>query len=374
MPIQAVNELASWLSGDPPRQINLIGGEPFLRDDLPEIVAIFRQKCPKSQLTIFTGGIISGQSLSQLSPDDLSGILVNVNEERDYPNRHIYDKVIGFIETAIAMGFRITLGYNIWRLDFDTEFMPHIAYSLGRQGFRWSVANPSLMGGNKVVSPSDFRELSKIVIQMLYKSVERGLTTHLDCPLPSCFFKNEDLAWIARYQPNVVTNIGTCSAPIDITPELEAIRCFSISSFARTPINQHASLAALTKWFTENEDRDLLARKGIFEECLKCDHFLAGRCHGGCLGWRDLRQPGNAPTAKHFYDLLQAGNYAQVIEELESASQWFLTPLLLYLGVLAAYKLGELDKAKRFLCVAHDHVTNLNLQQKLRRLLKQSFR
>ena len=39
------------------RYINLSGGEPFLRDDLPEIVKIIKQVCPSAQIIISTNGL-----------------------------------------------------------------------------------------------------------------------------------------------------------------------------------------------------------------------------------------------------------------------------------------------------------------------------
>jgi MoaA/NifB/PqqE/SkfB family radical SAM enzyme len=40
------------------REINLTGGEPFLRQDLPEITAAIRQACPRARLVISTNGLL----------------------------------------------------------------------------------------------------------------------------------------------------------------------------------------------------------------------------------------------------------------------------------------------------------------------------
>lgn len=367
--IENVNKLALWLANNQPKRINLIGGEPFLHSKLPEIIAIFREKCPDSSLTIFTGGIVPPKVLINLSPDDLNGILINVNEERDYPDHHVFSKVKNFIEEALVAGFRITLGFNVWRLDFDPEFMPRLAYSLGRQGFRWSLANPNLMGDNKVVAPYNFKQLSVRIVQMLKQCTDKGLRPNLDCPLPLCFFSSDDLAWIAQYHPNVVENLGSCSAPIDITPDLEVMRCFSLSALPHTSIDQHASIKDLIKWFVENQDLKLLSRNGIFEECSKCSHFFAGRCQGGCFGWRDIEQDGEIPEPHHLYNLLQQREYAQVVETLESTSRWFATPLMYYLGAIAAQKLNDRERFRRFTAIGLEYTSDQNLRDKLIKLL-----
>jgi MoaA/NifB/PqqE/SkfB family radical SAM enzyme len=40
------------------REINITGGEPFLRQDLPEVAAAIRQACPRARLVISTNGLL----------------------------------------------------------------------------------------------------------------------------------------------------------------------------------------------------------------------------------------------------------------------------------------------------------------------------
>lgn len=43
------------------REINITGGEPFLRRDLPEIIRIIRKTCPQARLLINTNGYLTAQ-------------------------------------------------------------------------------------------------------------------------------------------------------------------------------------------------------------------------------------------------------------------------------------------------------------------------
>jgi len=54
--------------GLPPslRDVNLTGGEPFLRDDLPEIHAAVREKCPRARTIVSTNGILTDRIVGQL--------------------------------------------------------------------------------------------------------------------------------------------------------------------------------------------------------------------------------------------------------------------------------------------------------------------
>lgn len=65
------------------RQVNLSGGEPFLRDDLAAIVRKIRKRCPKSRQIILTNGIltarISGQIKSILKEEPRIGVRVSID-------------------------------------------------------------------------------------------------------------------------------------------------------------------------------------------------------------------------------------------------------------------------------------------------------
>jgi len=43
------------------KEINITGGEPFLRSDLPEIIRIIRKRCPDARMLINTNGYLTGQ-------------------------------------------------------------------------------------------------------------------------------------------------------------------------------------------------------------------------------------------------------------------------------------------------------------------------
>jgi radical SAM protein with 4Fe4S-binding SPASM domain len=53
------------------RDVNLSGGEPFLREDLPQIVQVVRTACPKARIVISTNG---------LNPERIEGIISKILE------------------------------------------------------------------------------------------------------------------------------------------------------------------------------------------------------------------------------------------------------------------------------------------------------
>jgi len=50
------------------RDINVSGGEPFLRDDLPEVIAVLRRTCPDARLVISSHGFMTDKVARLLPP------------------------------------------------------------------------------------------------------------------------------------------------------------------------------------------------------------------------------------------------------------------------------------------------------------------
>lgn len=368
MTLEDARKVGVWASSDRLQSIRLLGGEPFIHPSLRGIIDIFLETCPTAKLTVFTGGVLPLGALDNIRPNDCS-ILVNVNEARDYSSKQNFEKVLAFIDHALQSGFEVGLGFNVWRTNFDPIFMPELAFSLGRKGFRWTVANPSLGAASSIVNRDDFKQLSIHCMNLLRQSTQRGLMANLDCPLPLCFFSDADVAWLSRYQPGVLSNLGVCSPPIDVLPELDAIRCFGVSSCAREPISNHKSPSALRTFFTQQLDQDLLMRQAVFPECNSCEHFHSARCQGGCFGWRSASPSVGAILAERLYKMLQAGRDRQVIDTIEASSRWFVSPLSLYLGALAARRLGDELRCRRYALTAIGGTPAPSLLRRLRTII-----
>ncbi|EKD42897.1 MAG: radical SAM protein, partial [uncultured bacterium] len=76
--LEDVSKLPSSL-----RDVNLSGGEPFLRRDLPEIVAAVRKACPKARMVISTNGFLTPvidkamDKILQIAPD--IGVAISID-------------------------------------------------------------------------------------------------------------------------------------------------------------------------------------------------------------------------------------------------------------------------------------------------------
>jgi cyclic pyranopterin phosphate synthase len=136
--------------------------------------------------------------------------------------------------------------------------------------------------------------------------------------------------------------LGICDAPIDITPELDVVRCLALSSLARARLIDFGDENAIREWFRKNVDLHLLGG-GSFESCKECEHFRVGRCQGGCLAWHmnGSTMGGAPPTrllAERLYELMKHELPQSVLAEYENSTAWERTPLASFLAALAARK------------------------------------
>jgi MoaA/NifB/PqqE/SkfB family radical SAM enzyme len=353
-----IARFANWVRVSRLDYLSLLGGEPFLHPKLPEIVTLFRQAAPGTALRILTGGIFNKDLLDELPAQEVS-LVFNINEPRDYRNPKHFNKVITNVETALRKGFKVSIGFNVWRLDFDSDFMPDLARRLGFLHFTWTVANPIRDSESKVVPPAQFSALAERCMTMLRKAAAFGIDATLDCPLPLCFFKDSDLAWIRQYHPGTASGMGPCAPVLDVTPELEVIRCFALSKSVRLKLTDFHSEKEIEDWFVKHLDTRLL-HQGCYQMCGDCPHFLTGRCYGGCLAGHPETGDGaetglSAGTLeKKMHQAIEAGEPDRALTYYNAGNFWSRTDLATFAAAVAASKLGQWDEAFRYATEANN--------------------
>ncbi len=371
--MENIARFAQWARDSGLRYLSLLGGEPFLHPKLGEIVATLRRLCPGMELQIFTGGVFKRSLLDSISPGDV-GLIFNVNEPCDYRKPKQFAKVIENVETAIRKGFLVVLGFNVWREDFDVNFMPALAHHYGRVSFRWTVANPQWDCHSNVVKPADYGKLAQRCITMLREAARLNITADLDCPLPLCFFDESQLAWVRQYHAGTASRMGCCDPVLDVTPELEVIRCFALSKLTRVNVADFPNENAIWHWFLRQVDFQLLPQ-GCYPHCGDCQHFNYGRCNGGCLAWHECivdigAQTGTSILTQIMQKALDAGEPALALEHYERANHWSKTAVPKFAAAYAAFQLGRYEQAFRLAALALDLTTNPGLRSQIGQLMQ----
>jgi MoaA/NifB/PqqE/SkfB family radical SAM enzyme len=111
------------------RDVNLTGGEPFLRDDLPEIHAAVRSACPRARTVVSTNGLLtdrivaSVRAMGKIEPE--IGIAVSVDGPAEVHDRlrgvpGAYAAATGTVRALQEAGFRnLRLAFTATRENAD---------------------------------------------------------------------------------------------------------------------------------------------------------------------------------------------------------------------------------------------------------------
>ncbi len=130
------------------KYINLTGGEPFLRKDLPEIVGIIKKRCPKAQIIISSNGFATDLIIRQLKKilaiDPKIGIALSLDaignlhdEIRGVPGG--FDKVMQTLQAIKNLGIKnIRLAFTAG--DYNIDHLSEV-YDLAQElGVELTVA------------------------------------------------------------------------------------------------------------------------------------------------------------------------------------------------------------------------------------------
>jgi len=122
------------------RYINLTGGEPFLRTDLPEIVKIVKKASPRAQIIISSNGLATDLIIKQtkliLEVDKKIGIRISLDgigavHDQVRGLGGFYDSVLETVRRLGELGVK-NLGFSFTIMDFNADQMKAV-YDLSKK-------------------------------------------------------------------------------------------------------------------------------------------------------------------------------------------------------------------------------------------------
>ena len=167
------------------RYINITGGEPFMRHDLPEVIKQIVESCPNAEIVISTNGILT-QKIREMMPQILAitptiGVGVSMDGVRD-----MHDKIRGvkgaYAKARDTVEALKELGMTNLRIAFTAtqENVSHMrkVYELSREmgvGFSCAIAHCSshyfmTTEGSFAIAPSELRAQIRSIVRSELKS------------------------------------------------------------------------------------------------------------------------------------------------------------------------------------------------------------
>jgi MoaA/NifB/PqqE/SkfB family radical SAM enzyme len=256
-------------------QVRLLGGEPTLHPQFPELIE--RARAREKKIVVFTNGLMPEEALACLEelPATECNVLVNVNEP-DGGGKGTFEQQRAVIR---RLGERALLGFNIYRTNFQPEFLLSlIAEARCRPGIRLGMAQPCLSGNNRYIHPKQYPFVGEKVASLARTAARDGVRLEFDCGFVRCMFSDEDLEALKASGADVGWR---CNPILDVDIEGRIIHCYPLSRLGSLPLTPETDAQALRIAF-ESRTRPY-RQAGVFQECSTCPFKIAGECSGGCL-------------------------------------------------------------------------------------------
>ncbi len=257
--------------------LKLLGGEPTLHPEFLEIVSRAHQR--GFETLVFTNGLwprgIQDAIRSVPTAEWKLKFLFNVNE----PNLQTTAQLAHAKESMRIAGLQGSCGFNIYREEFDLQFIPDLIDETGLdRGLRLGLASPIVGTVNSFLDGKSFKAIGVRLVEQLSKLEKRNVLGSFDCGFPLCMFAEESLGKLVLNSRGFQS---VCSYPIDVGTDLTAWPCFPLSDCENVRILNFQNEAELRAHYTSRLSG--IRRMGIYEECLTCKFIERGQCCGGCV-------------------------------------------------------------------------------------------
>lgn len=277
------------LSSGHDERIGIIGGEPTLHSHFKTIMSRLIDDERIRNVTLFTNGTNIEGFTDELCHPKIH-LLINCNSPTNM-GKNAFAKMLGNIEFLVKnkhMKDRITLGINMYKPDFDYDYIIDLLNRFGFKKVRTSVSVPNEQ--YFLSNPIDYFKLMKPrVLEFFVQLAHNGIVPFFDCNnIPSCVWTKEERASaLSRYKgADTLTNIFNtevkCEPVIDILPDLSCIRCFGMSEHTKKCISDFNCIADARSYYKKNVDC-FACNTCHSSECKNCYEYITGKCTGGCL-------------------------------------------------------------------------------------------
>lgn len=274
--------IADFLEISGQRSIALLGGEPTLHSHFVDFTTYLLER--NFHVNIFTSGIMSSQKLSELEkylahfPHEKLSFTCNMN----HPDISTKDEIKKIEKFLHSFGHLTTLGFNIYRIDFDFEFLIQNInkYNLVRH-IRVGLAHPIPGQINEYIPIEDFKKMGRRFVKYLDLFERFKITPGFDCGMPMCIFTDEELGRLFRLNKGLI-KFG-CGPAIDIGPDMMVWSCFPLSNINKRSLYEFNSMQEIDNFYKTLHAKIRSEIGGIYKECDNCIHRTNEVCRGGCL-------------------------------------------------------------------------------------------
>jgi len=271
--------------------VSFTGGEPMLREDLPDLIAHARALGLRANL-ITNGTLADGRSVERLVRAGLNSAQVSL----EGPNAEIHDRltgVAGSFEQTIrgiaelrSAGVHVHTNTTLTALNRnEAEQMPALAASLGLSRLSMNLMIPTraatAAGGDDL--GVSYSEVGDVVLRIKEAARRAGVRFLWYSPTPLCLFNP-----IAHGLGN--KGCAACDGLLSVSPTGDVLPCSSFDAGAGNLLQE--DFRAI--WFGQRAEY-YKQKRYAHERCRACDDFAF--CDGACPLYWEARGYGELPNA-----------------------------------------------------------------------------
>ena len=321
MPLENYSKILAFLKKSRCRMVKLLGGEPMLHSQIGEIIKMAVEDDAFDNVVLFTGGIFD-RSLVPLLLHEKINVVLNTNAPSDYKDGK-WEIFMKNLDYMVSSGVEIALGYNIYKKDFDYDFILELLDYFKIDHLRWTVAVPMFSYDNSHISLDDYSNMGRRITEFLLKFGERRVHSNLDCFVPLCTFSDSDYGKLIKRFPGMAKG-GICKPAIDVGPDLSVWRCFAISRYENVRLEDYPDLNSLVNFFISSFDH---YKWHIWpKKCENCEYRKSRICQSSCLSFKAdeiekfLKKERSAePIAEEAKKLFSLNKYSEASSEYSKA-------------------------------------------------------
>lgn len=260
-------------------QVRLIGGEPTLHPQFPELIRQIQQR--QRRLLLFSHGLIPESALHALIglPPDQCRVLINTNASSHADGRPTATEIAHRHTVMSYLGPRALPGMTLYSINLDLLPLLTLIQETGcLPVIRLGLAHPTLDGRNRYLSPKQYRLMGRRVSQFATQAARLGVTLEFDCGFIPCMFSPDDLKLLHQAHADIGWH---CNPILDISLQGQAIHCFPLTGRIQIPLQPDSQATTLRQQLiTQTAPYRTI---GLYPECPTCSHRHSGTCPGGCL-------------------------------------------------------------------------------------------
>jgi hypothetical protein len=292
MPLETFDRALDFLARSAIDQVRLLGGEPTLHPQFPELVERSLQR--GFRVLVFSNGLMPERALEVLEGGPAGRVCVLINALAPgaaRPQEHARQaRVLKRLRAKASLG--LNLDSSASKLGFLVDWIQRDGLD---PAIRLGLAHPVPGGSNRFLHPQHYGELGRRIAAFAEVAAGAGVAMEFDCGFVPCMFPE---GWLESQGKRAAEVGQRCGPVLDVLCDGSVISCYPLAGLGREPLPQDHDAAWLRRRFEER--RSLYRTGGVHRRCGRCVRRAAGDCTGGCLAvslgrWRRAPPQGDVP-------------------------------------------------------------------------------